>query len=65
MEICEIADHPWYLGCQFHPEFKSKPMEPHPLFKAFIGAAYEHRRKRLAARSSSAFEDVREYSRGD
>ena len=39
MEICEIADHPWYLGCQFHPEFKSKPLEPHPLFRAFIGAA--------------------------
>ena len=34
VEICEIADHPWFLGCQFHPEFKSKPMEPHPLFKA-------------------------------
>ena len=32
-------DHPWYLGCQFHPEFKSKPLEPHPLFRAFIGAA--------------------------
>jgi CTP synthase len=44
VEICEIADHPWFLGCQFHPEFKSKPMEPHPLFKAFIGAAYENRR---------------------
>ena len=43
VEICEVADHPWYLGCQFHPEFKSKPMEPHPLFKAFIGAAYQHR----------------------
>ena len=48
VEICEIADHPWYLGCQFHPEFKSKPMEPHPLFKAFIGAAYEQRQRRLA-----------------
>ena len=47
VEICELAEHPWYLGCQFHPEFKSKPMEPHPLFKAFIGAAYEQRRKRL------------------
>jgi CTP synthase len=47
VEICELADHPWFLGCQFHPEFKSKPMEPHPLFKAFIGAAYEFRRKRL------------------
>jgi CTP synthase len=48
VEICEIEDHPWYLGCQFHPEFKSKPLEPHPLFKAFIGAAYEHRKRRLA-----------------
>jgi CTP synthase len=46
VEICEIADHPWFLGCQFHPEFKSKPMEPHPLFKAFIGAAYENRLRR-------------------
>jgi CTP synthase len=47
VEICEIEDHPWYLGCQFHPEFKSKPLEPHPLFQSFIGAAYEYRRKRL------------------
>ena len=39
VEICEIEDHPWYLGCQFHPEFKSKPLEPHPLFSSFIGAA--------------------------
>ncbi|MSV35620.1 MAG: CTP synthase [Bryobacterales bacterium] len=44
VEICELAEHPWYLGCQFHPEFKSKPLEPHPLFQAFIGAALEHRR---------------------
>src|SRR5437879_5956264 len=64
VEICEIADHPWYLGCQFHPEFKSKPLEPHPLFRAFIGAAHENRRKRLTQRRE-AFEDVREYSRGD
>jgi CTP synthase len=47
VEICEIEDHPWYLGCQFHPEFKSKPMEPHPLFQSFVGAAYEYRRRRL------------------
>jgi CTP synthase len=39
VEIIELADHPWFLGCQFHPEFKSSPMRPHPLFKAFIGAA--------------------------
>ncbi len=48
VEICEIPDHPWYLGCQFHPEFKSKPMDRIPLFKAFIGAAYEDRRRRFA-----------------
>ncbi|HUJ48745.1 MAG TPA: CTP synthase [Bryobacteraceae bacterium] len=47
VEICEIPDHPWFLGCQFHPEFKSKPLEPHPLFAAFIGAAHQHRSSRL------------------
>ena len=39
VEICELPEHPWFLGCQFHPEFKSKPLEPHPLFNAFVGAA--------------------------
>jgi len=39
VEIVEITDHPWFLGCQFHPEFKSKPMQPHPLFRDFIAAA--------------------------
>jgi len=39
VEIIELADHPWFLGCQFHPEFKSKPMKPHPLFRDFIKAA--------------------------
>jgi CTP synthase len=43
VEIVELADHPWFLGCQFHPEFKSKPLAPHPLFASFINAAYEHR----------------------
>ncbi|MGC2658546.1 MAG: CTP synthase [Bryobacteraceae bacterium] len=46
VEICELPNHPWYLGCQFHPEFKSKPLEPHPLFKAFLGAAIDHREKK-------------------
>src|SRR5215470_16553751 len=41
VEMVEIPDHPYFIGCQFHPEFKSKPLEPHPRFKAFIGAAYE------------------------
>ncbi len=43
VEIVEIPGHPFFLGCQFHPEFKSKPLEPHPLFRAFIAAAYEYR----------------------
>jgi len=43
VEIIEIEDHPWFLGCQFHPEFTSKPMNPHPLFVAFIKAAKEKR----------------------
>jgi CTP synthase len=46
VEIVEAPDHPWFLGCQFHPEFKSKPLEPHPLFSAFIGAAIEHKKNR-------------------
>jgi CTP synthase len=44
VEIIEIKDHPWFLGCQFHPEFKSKPTDPHPLFKAFIGASIREKR---------------------
>jgi len=39
VETIELKDHPWFIGCQFHPEFKSKPFDPHPLFKAFIQAA--------------------------
>jgi CTP synthase len=50
VEICELPDHPWFLGCQFHPEFKSKPMEPHPLFADFIGAAYKNRKARSRVR---------------
>ena len=44
VEIVELKDHPWYLGCQFHPEFKSKPRDPHPLFRAFIKAALKRNR---------------------
>jgi CTP synthase len=46
VEIVEIPEHPYFLGCQFHPEFKSKPLEPHPLFTAFIKASYQNRLKR-------------------
>jgi CTP synthase len=45
VEIVELMDHPWFLGCQFHPEFKSRPIEPHPLFSAFIGAAIMEKRE--------------------
>ena len=44
VEICELANHPWFLGCQFHPEFQSKPMMPHPLFRDFIKAAILHQK---------------------
>jgi CTP synthase len=43
-EIIEISDHPWYIGVQFHPELKSRPFEPHPLFRSFIGAAIDQSR---------------------
>ncbi len=44
VEIVELRDHPWYLGCQFHPEFKSKPMKAHPLFREFIRASLENKK---------------------
>jgi CTP synthase len=49
VEIVELPNHPFFLGCQFHPEFKSKPLEPHPLFREFITASYKNRLARLAA----------------
>ncbi len=46
VEIMELPGHPWFLGCQFHPEFKSKPLQPHPLFAGFIGAAAQFKQER-------------------
>ncbi len=46
VEIVELAGHPWFLGCQFHPEFKSKPMAPHPLFRDFIKAGLEYKARK-------------------
>ncbi len=46
VEMIELPDHPWYLGCQFHPEYKSKPTEPHPLFVSYIAAALTHKHER-------------------
>jgi CTP synthase len=56
VEICEIEDHPHYIGCQFHPEFKSKPLEPHPLFMSFVGAACKYRERRIAERMAPLLE---------
>ncbi len=42
VEMIEISDHPWFLACQFHPEFTSTPRDGHPLFTSFVEAAIEH-----------------------
>ena len=48
VEMIELPEHPWYVGCQFHPELKSRPMRPHPLFAGFIGAAVKYKAGRSA-----------------
>lgn len=52
VEIVELADHPWFVAVQFHPEFKSKPLKAHPLFAGFIGAAIERRKRRATGDST-------------
>ncbi|MGH9866678.1 MAG: CTP synthase [Candidatus Polarisedimenticolia bacterium] len=54
VEIIELEDHPWFLACQFHPEFKSKPLAPHPLFRAFIQASVKQQAARGARREAAA-----------
>ena len=54
VEVIELPDHPWYLGCQYHPELKSRPTRPHPLFTAFVGAALAHGEERRAPAEPSA-----------
>jgi CTP synthase len=56
VEMIELPEHPHFIGCQFHPEFKSKPLEPHPLFKSFVGAAYQHGLKRRADKAAAEVE---------
>lgn len=51
VEIIEIPDHPWFLAVQFHPEFKSKPLKPHPLFSGFIEATYRYQASKLAGQA--------------
>jgi CTP synthase len=56
VEIVELPDHPFFLGCQFHPEFKSKPLEPHPLFRSFVEASYANRQTQHARAADASDE---------
>ncbi len=60
VEIVEIPGHPYFLGCQFHPEFKSKPLEPHPLFRSFVEASYANR---LARKENKIHEEIEMFRR--
>jgi CTP synthase len=62
VEIIELPGHPWYLGCQFHPELKSRPTRPHPLFASFIGAARRHL-DAASGRTSAAVQELIESSK--
>jgi CTP synthase len=53
VEIAELPGHPWYLAVQFHPEFKSKPTRPHPLFASFVEASYRHKTAHARAATES------------
>ena len=53
VEVVELEDHPWFVACQYHPEFKSKPDSAHPLFREFIRHALEYRELRLGSKSSA------------
>jgi CTP synthase len=59
VEIVELPDHPVFLGCQFHPEFKSKPLEPHPLFREFVAASYKNRQGRVHTETSHTGQVIR------
>ena len=58
VEIVEIPSHPYFVACQFHPEFKSKPLEPHPLFREFVAASYRNRMGHGRALSQVSFEAI-------
>jgi CTP synthase len=55
VEVIELPDHSWFIGCQFHPELKSRPTRPHPLFAGFVAAAL---RRRAAAPARAAAEEL-------
>ena len=58
VEIAEIRDHPWMLGSQFHPEFKSRPQRPHPLFRDFVGAAIDRHNRKSPAPTETVPQDL-------
>jgi CTP synthase len=53
VEVVELSDHPWFVASQFHPEFKSRPTRPAPLFRGFVAAALERARTRTAVRAAA------------
>jgi len=62
VEIVEIPDHPWFVAVQFHPEFKSQPVSPHPLFSGFIGAAVQHNLARTERSQATESQEVENQS---
>ena len=58
VEMVELPGHPWYVAVQFHPEFKSKPRKPHPLFAGFVEAAHRYKQATAAAAEDEATADV-------
>ncbi|HUF64434.1 MAG TPA: CTP synthase [Gemmatimonadaceae bacterium] len=65
VEIVELPDHPWFVGCQFHPELKSRPTRPHPLFASFIEAAIERKRVRRQGTAARTAPDARRRTSSD
>jgi CTP synthase len=64
VEIIEITEHPWFIGVQFHPEFQSKPLAPHPLFKRFVTASWDHKKKVMEKAMSARSRTPRKMARG-
>jgi len=58
VEVIELPGHPWFLACQFHPEFKSRPYLPHPIFRSFVAAAVEYRKTRVVDEAEEPVELV-------
>ena len=60
VEMIELPDHPWFVGCQFHPELQSRPTRPHPLFAGFVAAATAAKRRKEAAEAPSLVSAARQ-----